>query len=357
MKRFIFKSGIFILPFIIFYFLNICFYNKQEGDLVSLGYLYSNPSPKSLIKSQYKLNKHYTLLSEIDLTTKRKFKIITIGDSFSEQGNLGYKNFLGNKGLSVLHIDRFISENNPTQTLVQLLNSNFFDYISADYIVLQSVERSFNIRNEKIDFDMTIDLDILSNQINRHKNKTPKNKTPNYDLHFFSEATLKAPLTNIQYYFKPKPKYSPTFKYKSKSNNLFSNAPNELLFYKDDINNMNIKNDSLTIFRSIKVIEDINDKVAIQNIKLIMLVSPDKYDLYFNFIKDNEHLTTPLFFKIYEQTQKNYINVDSYKILNEKIKSEKDIYFYDDTHWSPKGAKIIADEIYNIINKYRTDAK
>ena len=85
--------------------------------------------------------------------------------------------------------------------------------------------------------------------------------------------------------------------------------------------------------------------------KLIMLISPDKYDLYFNHIKNNESLTKPLFFQLYDQYKKNYTNVDAYKILSEKIESEKDVYYYDDTHWSPKGAKIIADDIYKIINR------
>lgn len=346
MKKFILKTNLFVLPFMFLFFLNAFLYNQQEGDLTSLGYLYSNPTPKSFISSQYDLTRRYKLLSEIDLEQKNNFDVITIGDSFSEQDSLGFNNFISHKGLKVLHIDRFIVGSNPIQTLIKLLNSEFFNYVSADYIVLQSVERHFNNRTNKIDFDLTIDLDSISNQINRYT-KT----TPNYDIQFFSDAILKIPFTNIQYNFQRKPKYSKTYKYSSISSDLFSNAPNELLFYQDDINNLKIKNDSLNIMHSIYVIERINDKATKHNMKLIMLVSPDKYDLYFKFIKDKENLTAPLFFEIYEQAQKNFINVDSYKILSEKIDSEKDIYYYDDTHWSPKGAKIIADELFEIINK------
>jgi hypothetical protein len=351
MKNFIIKSILFILPFIFIYVLNTFLYNQREGDLVRLGYLYSNPSPKSIITSQYNLTKRYTLLSEINLKEKNHFDVISIGDSFSEQDSLGYKNFIGHKGLKVLHIDRFISGDNPIQTLINLLNSEFFNNVSADYIVLQNVERSFNTRNNKIDFEMTINIDSLSNQINRHTEPIPK-----YDLQFFSDATLKIPITNIQYIFQPKPKFSKTYKYTSISNNLFSNEPNELLFYQEDINNIKIKNDSLNIKQSIEVIERVNDKVAKHKMKLIMLVSPDKYDLYFNHIIDNKYLTKPLFFQFYEQFDKNYINVDLYKILSKKLESERDIYFYDDTHWSPIGAKAVADEIYEIIiaDKART---
>jgi hypothetical protein len=160
------------------------------------------------------------------------------------------------------------------------------------------VERLFNQRNNEIDFDITIDIDSLSNQINRHTKQKPR-----YDLQFFSDATLKIPITNVQSNFKRKPKYSKTFK--SINNNLFTNSPNELLFYQNEINNLKIKNDALYIMRSIEVIEQINDKVKKQNMQLIMLVSPDKYDLYFNYIKENNHLIKPLFFEFYEHTEHN----------------------------------------------------
>lgn len=349
MKKFIIKTNLFALPmtlFVILFFLNTLLYNQQEGDLARIGYLYSNPTPKSLINNQYNLPKSYTLLSEVDVATKRKFDVITIGDSFSEQGTLGYKNFLGYKDISVLHVDNLISGSNPIQTLVQLFTTNFFDHIRADYIVLQSVEREFNLRTKGIDFDLPIQLDAILDRMNDQQED--KN---NYKLKFFSEATLKIPLTNLQYFFEPKPSYSQTYKFKSNRSDLFTNEPNELLFYQNDINYLDTKNDSLNILESIKVVEKINDLVARHDIKLIVLVSPDKYDLYYQFIADKSNLIKPLFFEIYEQAKKKYINIDSYRILSKKLNFQKDIYFYDDTHWTPKAAKIMADTIYNIISK------
>ncbi len=346
MKKFLIKSGFFILPFIIIFLLNTFVYNREEGDLVRLGYLYYNPSPKSLINNKYNLPKHYTLLSEIDLTIKNKFDVITIGDSFSELGNLGYKNFIGSKGLSVLHIDAFITGHNPIQTLIQLIKSDFFNFVSADYVVLQSVERYFNKRTSEIDFGGIIRIEDIKYQIDNRDETESNDKLP-----FFSEATLKIPFANILYFFNSKIEYTPIFKYKTNHNNLFSNSPNQLLLYEEDIYNLENKNDSTNIFKSIKVIEGINDSLTKHNINLIMLVSPDKYDIYYPFIEEREKLTKPQFFEIYEKIRKNYLNVNAFQILSKKAKSEKDIYFYDDTHWSPKSAEIIADEIYKIVNK------
>lgn len=348
MKKFIIKTSFFILPFMALHTLNINLYDQKEGDLVRLGYLYSNPTPKSSISNQYALAKRYTLLSEVDVQQKYHFDVITIGDSFSEQNNLGFKNFVSHKDIEVLHIDRFISGSNPIQSLISLLNSDFFNHVNADYIVLQSVERHFNNRTKEIDFDLKIGMDEIAHKINGYTKKVSR-----HGGKFFSDAILKIPLTNIQYSFQEKPKYAKTYKFSSTRNDLFTNSPNDLLFYHDDINHLGIKNDSLNIVNSIEVIEWINEKAKQQDIKLIMLVSPDKYDLYFNYIKNNESLNKPLFFHFYDLAQKNYINVDSYKILNEKLESERDIYFYDDTHWSPKGAKMIADEIIDIISEKR----
>lgn len=345
MRRFIVKACLFVLPFLISFGLNKWFFNPNEGDLVRLGYLYSNPCPKSLINNQFESTKRYVRLSEIDLSIPRKFDVIVIGDSFSDQDNLGYPNYIANENHSVLLIDRVLSGDNPIQTLIQLLNVNFFDTITADYLVLQSVEGRFNNRIQALDFDEQLDMHALKDLLD-HQAET----TSFYDLKFFSDATIKAPLNNIQFPFSSKPFFSKTYKCRATKNDLFSNAPQDILFYEKDINYLESKNDSVSILKSIKVIEGICDLVAEQKMKLIMLISPDKYDLYFPYIAEKEGLITPRFFEIYDNVEKKFINVDAFEILRENILTERDVYFYDDTHWTPKGAKIIASEIANIIS-------
>jgi hypothetical protein len=38
-------------------------------------------------------------------------------------------------------------------------------------------------------------------------------------------------------------------------------------------------------------------------------------------------------------------------MLKKQMKNQKDIYFYDDTHWSPWASKIIANELESVIRK------
>ena len=347
MKKFILNTCVFVVPFFALYLFNLANYSQRgaEGDLARMGYFYANPSPRSILDSQYIIPKQFVLLSEIELNAKQKFDVMTIGDSFSEQGNLGYKNYLAATGTSVLHVDRFVSGSNPIQTLVSLLNSGFFENIQPEFVLLQSIERDLNDRTGNIDFDEGLDLDLLSIKVKEHKSQAP-----NYDLQFFSDATLKMPLNNFQYSYTDKPIFSNTHQVKTMSNELFSNSPDKLLFYKHDLLKMEAKNDSLRTLNSIKVLGEVSNLLAKREIELIVLISPDKYDLYFPYIADKSKLETPTFFSTYDNAAKTYNNVDTYRVFSEKISEEKDIYYYDDTHWSPVGGKIVVDEILKIMN-------
>ena len=39
------------------------------------------------------------------------------------------------------------------------------------------------------------------------------------------------------------------------------------------------------------------------------------------------------------------------RFLSQVLKTKKDIYFFDDTHWSPWGSQLIAKELSNIIQQ------
>lgn len=339
MRKFLVKTGYFIIPFMCLHVMNNYVYNQNEGDLVRLGYLYKNPSSKSEVSKLFSLPKQYTLVSELNFNQKSTFDIMTIGDSFSEQDSLGYKNFLANEDVSVLHLDHFLS-NNPIQKLIELVNGDFFDSIQTNYVVLQSVERGFIQRCETINYSDSEHWTTIQSETKKYKEKTPKRK-----VDFFSNATLKIPWINLQYYFNDKPEASKTYKVATNTDNLFTGNPKDLLFYQDDYNTMSYKNDSLKAISSNQVINRINDLLQKKNIQLILLISPDKYDIYHPYIKDKQNYTKPMFFKNYARLNKEYLYINSFEILSTEIGAQKDLYYYDDTHWSPKSANIIANEI------------
>jgi hypothetical protein len=75
------------------------------------------------------------------------------------------------------------------------------------------------------------------------------------------------------------------------------------------------------------------------------LISPDKYDLYYDFVVDKKELPKPVFFDNFKPLKKEYIFIESKAILYNYVKKQKDLYYYDDTHWSPVASKIIANNI------------
>lgn len=345
-KKFILKSSLFVLPFLLCHIANLLFYDPNEGDLIRIGYIYGNSSPISSITSQYNLPKMYTSLSELDFNENKKFDLFVIGDSFSNQGSRCYKNFLANKNISVLHADPKLVDGRPIQFTVETLNSSFFDTVDVDYIVLQSVLREFNQRNENLNLDQKMDVNSLSIRLKNTSRESWFN-----EMLFFSDATVKAPLSFLQYKLFSKTKLYDTYRLRSIRDDLFSNNPKDLLFYKNDIENMNFKNDPARVANSVSTLNKIHSLAKKKGIKIIVLISPDKYDLYYPFIENKENQPEPLFFSFYDNMSKKYLNVDTYSLLTSMIQTTNDVYFYDDTHWSPKAAEKIAEEIFITINK------
>ena len=338
MKKFIKKVILFTFPFYIFYMISSIFYVDYESgpDLLRLGYI------PDIDKNYRKGLKSFSEDNFVNVSkaNEKFYEILTIGDSFSEQGADGYKNFLASD-FKVLHIDRFISKN-PFQTLINLCNGDFFDIYKVKYVILQNVERHLIDNINDIDINSKINNKELDSLILNHNIKNN-----NYSYKFFSSVTIEFPL----YYC---PKYLLCNNYLSNDQvynldvnvkSLFSNNSDKLLFYKKDLENTKKNNLIENAKRLNHVLNEIAEILDKKNIKLIMLPSPDKYDLYYNFIVDKNKLVKPVFFDNFKKLKKEYVYIDSKEILSEKINSVKDLYYFDDTHWSPIASKIIASKI------------
>ncbi|MDT8415549.1 MAG: hypothetical protein RQ735_09245 [Flavobacteriaceae bacterium] len=346
MKRFIAKSVLFILPFFILHIITSLFYTDSANkDLLRIGLIpniYKNY--RDIFKRDNDEKYKYVKLSE---TKNKNFKIMTIGDSFSNKGADGYNNFLA-EDFSVLHIDRFVSKN-PIQTLINLSNGNFFDHYKIKFVILQNVERHLidNIKDVEKNKKFTLN-DIDSILENREINM----KTYRYD--FFSRTTLKFPLYTMPKYFFSKNYLSnnAVYNYDLNNNSAFSNFSNKLLFYHVDLSNTEQNNNIENCIQLNNILNDISLKLKKKNIQLIFLPSPDKYDMYYDMIIENKKLPKPYFFNNFDSLKKNFIYIDTKSLLLEYIYEMTDLYFYDDTHWSPVASKIIAEKIKEVINKH-----
>ena len=354
MKKFIIKTSFFTLPLILFYFISVNFAIYNEGDLIRIGFLFNDPSPKSKVNKPYnKMLIKYKRLTDINLTQQNETTILSIGDSFSQLGNIGYLNFLAHHNVSVLNVDGYLTDENPVQTLVNLINSDFFNRVHPKYVVLQSVEREIMERTNEIDYSASMTIEYLKTLIHKRIKKESEKTEKTKDLQLFSDGTIKIPILNLLSNFFDTPIWSQTYKMKTTRRDLFSNNPDHLLFYNNDVRTLGEKNDPNKINVANANLNTIHEMLAKKNIKLIVLISPDKYDLYHPYLSNNTRFAEPVFFPLFNNLNKKYIYINSYKSLCEGIKNTKDIYYYDDSHWSPIGSKIIANEIFKVVNEKR----
>lgn len=339
MKKLILKTLLFTIPFLVLYSITYLFYVKEESpDLLRMGYI-PDVDMSSTAISSLKKNEKFELLSK---STKRDFKFLNIGDSFSDRGAIGYNSLLANN-FTVLQVDRFIADN-QIQTLINMVNGDFFTNYKIDYVILQNVERHLIDNIEKVDLNGKITVHQIDSLIHNHH----FNEDNHYD--FFSKTTIKFPLNCMKFFYeKNYLSNGLVYNVETNDNTLFDNGSNKLLFFYKDLYRVEKNNVFQNAENLNKILNYISKKLLEKNIHLILLPAPDKYDMYYEYIANKENFIRPIFFSNFKKLEKQYIYIDSKEILSKKIKAQKEIYFFGDTHWSPAGAQIIADEITKVV--------
>lgn len=341
MRMFLIKILIFLSPFILL-LLIFQTYHISGGDLNRIGKVSVDADYRGIFDDIILDKKHYTELSDIDIFQISSFDVITIGDSFSHKGNIGYQNYLAKySGKKILNITKEGSYKNPIQQLYNLINSGFIEKTTPKYIILQSVERHMVNRGKDVDREGSIDFKELSSYFNNLENTEVSSNSLQVikDIFNYTYFSILYKLNN-----KAKKVY-----YVETDKELFSEKFRRLIFYHDDINHIKyITKDSVENLNN--VLNNLEERLRVLGVELIVLPAPDKYDLYQDFIINNKNPRND-FFNIFNKLEKDYLYIDSKTILLDKVKSGiKDIYYTDDTHWSPIAADIIAKELNSMIS-------
>lgn len=342
MKRFIFSVFLFTIPFFVFIIITEIFYTKSGGDLNRLGKVSIKADYRDIFNKEILTDKKFTNFSDLDFSKNHQFDAFIIGDSFSKESDYCYQNYICNcNNISIVNFDYdsyVMFDYNPIEFIYKAINGNLFKNINVKYIILQSSVRYFIIRSFNVDTNSI----ILIKDLNKLKIINKKHKKQIF------VDTIKYPIYNLLYKFDYRAFFSPVYKIKMKKK-LFSIDDNFILFFYEDIENIKYVSDT-AISNLNDVLNDLSDRLRKINIDLIVLPSPDKYDLYYNYIYNND-LPRNDFFKLIKNKNKNYIFIDSKNLLIKYLeKGENDMYYADDTHWSPKANKIIAYNIVSIMN-------
>lgn len=299
---------------------------------------------------------------------------ITIGDSFSQGASGGlnpyYQDYIAtlyNK--NVLNIEAFKESKNYIETIYSLLNSGELEKRAVKYVLIESVQRRslerFSVND--INTSLSINKSLLRNNIKINYNiqeitsandtlidiiKKLFSKSTNNDISVINNLNQNALIYNLRFKIKGYGKMTSHVYREKLSQDLFSkDVSGDLLFYYEDLKYLGLETK-----QNIELLNDnfnkLSHALAKKNIKLIFMPAVDKYNLYRPYIVSNIY-NESIFFEYLETLPKDYIFINTKKILSKELeKGEKDIFYVDDTHWSYKASKtIIKDESFkNIFN-------
>ena len=340
--------------------------NSIVGDLSRMSYsidlIHKRFESKNLEKLHIKQNEYQG--QNIDL--------ITIGDSFSQGAGGGlnpyYQDYIStiyNK--NILNIDMFKENKNYMETIYSLLNSGELENKGVKYVLIESVQRRSLERFAVNDINTNshINKGLIKNNIKTSDNNQEINYV-NYTLidrikKLFSTSTKNevgiinnlnqnALIYNLRFKIKGYGKMT-SHVYREKLNQDFfsTNISRDLLFYDEDLKYLRLEtkeNKKLLNNNFNKLAQALSKK----NIKLIFMPAVDKYNLYSPYIISNSYQKS-IFFEYLDSLPKDYIFINTKKILSEQLeKGEKDIFYVDDTHWSYKANELIVkDESFKMI--------
>jgi hypothetical protein len=302
----------------------------MQGDLGILGKIPTKLFYERQIEKTPQFSSFCTVEDIISLKEDSAY-IITCGDSFSQLGENGYQNYLSQKGCHVINFfPHGAYRGNPFQSALDLMSVGGIDSTNTKIIIVESVERA-----------------LLSRLLNIEYNNYFKKNSDNV----VSKSEVKWSLTDARNYlfFNLGLEESPVIKFRLKEEMFMGTHGKELYIYHDDLNSFSIPDSVNQIIKT--NVEKLFDEAVSKGIRLIVLVCPDKYDIYQEYIIDNPY---PI----------KTMNEDFRKIVGNRVDivigkeillphvhaGVKDMYYLDDTHWSYKSAKIIADTLFTLCN-------
>lgn len=258
-------------------------------------------------------------------------KIITIGDSFSQQDIYGYQNYLAHiLNDTIINIKRRDGYN-QIETAVSLLNSEIIDGSNCQVIILEFVDR------HTIDWLKKVNFEILYELPQNKKSQTGKNINNDSELYNLTSWI------RLQLGYK-NPIFRHNLKHDCFSHNYFSR---KLFRYIDDFNFKRTKSEEIEKAKENLIL--LNKKFSEKGIKMIFLIAADKYDVYRPFMTDN---SLPIDTTTDELSNLPDVCVINTKpILQEMVRNgEKDVYMVNDTHWSYKASEAVAEKLAHTID-------
>ena len=253
--------------------------------------------------------------------------VLTVGDSFSRMGRLGYQNYLAAQGVSVANCDRELYEN-PFQYAYNILDLGLVDSTNISVLVVQVGERDLVSRSEEFDVDK-VDMNELNSVVSSNNDGNPNAWS----------------LLRTRDFLMYRLQWSPVYKVTLDKDYFNNKEPRSLYFYCADITNgVNIGDASRQKVQ--EVFQILTKKAEERGIALLLMFPVDKYDMYQDHIVDNPYPR-----KTYNEDAREIFGDTPQVLLCKYLltplieKGEKDVFLFDDSHWSIKASEIVGKEL------------
>lgn len=309
-----------------------------NGGLDRMGYIVGSKhyrKPESTLPRRHIENSEYE---------GQPVDVITIGDSFSNTYANGrdplYQDWIASLyGLNVMNIQP-LKGLDKLSTLIVLLNSGYLDKVRPRAVIFESVERYCAVVYAKtMNFGIRMPLEKIEDYYRQaaYRSEPPRPA-------FINTGNFKFILYSILYKFSDHAFFSQVC-VRDLNAPLFSvKNDRRLLFFHEDVSLI----PAATPDR-VKLLNENLNRLAVllkkKGIVLYFMPAADKYNVYSDYIIDNPYPKS-VFFELLRKEPRDYVLVDTKALLLEEVrKGEKDIYYADDTHWSWKAVKKIAENM------------
>jgi hypothetical protein len=306
------------------------------GDLARLSYLSEYAQPR---QEQNTLHKRQIFYHKWKGET---IDIVTIGDSFSSGGGLGTNNYYQDwlatlHNLNVMNLPKLPDKLSNIETAYILLYSGFLDARPPKALLLEDIGREV-VKQHGRKIHPSQHWSIA--QITSYYTSKPDTQIPSYS--FLNSGNVKFLINQFLYLFDDNAIFSQVYKTKLKHAVFSQDTDNTLLFHAKDI-----ENNSLIQDKSVALVtQNLNDLAALlaqKGIALYYMPVVDKLALYHDHIQSAKYPKSLLFDKL-KKYPRTYHLIDTQAILGAALaEGEKDIFFLDDTHWTWKACKRIAE--------------
>lgn len=336
MKKFLIKLSYTVLPvFLILFgltaYLNLCIRPQSTGDLGRLAFIIIGEEYGQRIEENELTD---TLFNKVRATEDLRnihVNVLTIGDSFSQQEHAGYQNYMAQEGLTVANTRRDLYDN-PIQYAWNLLDTGVVDSTNIDVMVVEVGERDFSFR---IDNFRTDKVEVGEPDI-----PSQGGEENVWDIRKWSLLRTR---DFLMYRYAGR---NPVYEVQLDRDFFTSNEPRKLYFYCADVlNGLSIDE---PIRPKIKEVFDLlTNKAHERGFAFILMLPVDKYDLYQDYIVDNPYGHPK---RINEEVRELLGDIPEVMLCKYALQpllenGEKDVFLFDNSHWSYKGSQAVGKEL------------